>query len=145
VIDAHSPKRSASVAEVNQVLRQIGGDDIPQIEVYNKIDLMEGEEPRLEYSEDGSVRRVWLSALDGRGVELLLNALAQFFQQEHMRKLVRLGPQDGRLRARIFRVAKIVEERITEEGGWELELEIAQREYERLLMQEPELESRLVA
>jgi GTP-binding protein HflX len=105
---------------------------------------MDGEEPRLEYAEDGSVRRVWLSALDGRGVELLLEALAQFFQQEHMLKLVRLEPQDGRLRARIFRVAKIVQERVTDEGGWELELEIAQREYERLLMQEPELESRLV-
>jgi GTP-binding protein HflX len=144
VIDADSPKRSASIAEVNQVLQQIGAADIPQIEVYNKIDLMDGEEPRLEYAEDGRVRRVWLSALDGGGVELLLEALAQFFQQEHMRKLVRLGPQDGRLRARIFRVAKIVEERVTDEGGWELELEIAQREYERLLMQEPELESRLV-
>ncbi len=144
VIDADSTKRGASVAEVNQVLQQIGAADIPQIEVYNKIDLMEGEEPRLEYAEDGSVRRVWLSALDGRGVELLLDALAQFFQQEHMRKVVRLEPQDGRLRAKIFKVAKILQDRATAEGGWELELEIARREYERLLMQEPELESRLV-
>ncbi len=145
VIDADSPQRSASIAEVNSVLRQIGAADIPQIEVYNKIDLMQGEGPRLEYNEDGSVRRVWMSALDGSGVELLLEALAQFFQREHLSRVVRLGPEDGRLRAKIFKVARILQDEATSDGGWELELDIARREYERLLRQEPELETKLVA
>ena len=38
VIDAHSPQRSVCVAEVNDVLNQIGAEKIPQIEIYNKID-----------------------------------------------------------------------------------------------------------
>lgn len=62
VIDAASPQRSACIAEVNDVLRQIGADKIAQIEIYNKIDLTESEMPRIERDEDGRIIRIWLSA-----------------------------------------------------------------------------------
>ncbi len=145
VIDAAGQQRSACINEVDRVLREIGAHRVPQIEVYNKIDLLPGEEARVERGEDGAVRRVWLSAKEGSGVELLLSALAEFFHQEHVRRIVRLGPEDGKLRARLFRLAKIVSEQPTEQGGWEIELEISRREYERLLRQETALEKRLIA
>ncbi len=145
IIDAASQQRSACISEVNRVLQEIGAHRVPQIEVYNKIDLLKEEEARVERGEDGAVRRVWLSAKEGSGVELLLSALAEFFHQEHVRRTVRLGPEDGKLRARLFRLAKIVSEQPTEQGGWEIELEISRREYERLLSQETALEKRLIA
>jgi GTP-binding protein HflX len=145
VIDAAGQQRAACISEVNSVLQEIGANRVRQIEVYNKIDLLSGEEPRLERGEDGSVRRVWLSAKEGAGMELLLTALAEYFHQEHVHRVVRLGPEDGRLRAKLFRSAKIVSEQPTEQGGWEMELEMPRREYERLLRQEAGLEQRMIA
>jgi GTP-binding protein HflX len=145
VIDAASPQRAACISEVNSVLQEIGAHSVHQIEIYNKIDLLEGEEPRLERGEDGTVRRVWMSAKKGIGVELLLTALAEYFHQEHVHRVVRLGPEDGRLRARLFQSAKVLSEQPTDQGGWEMELEMPRREYERLLRQETALEKRLIA
>ncbi len=144
VIDSASQRKGVCVAEVNDVLREIGADKVPQIEVYNKIDLTEGETPRVERDEAGHVRRVWLSARNDAGVDLLLDALAEFFHREHIHRVFRLGPQDGRLRAQLFQLAKILGERTTDEGGWELELEMPRLEYERLLSREVALESRMV-
>jgi GTP-binding protein HflX len=125
-------------------LDQIGASEIPQIEVYNKVDLVEGAGPRVERGDDGLVRRVWISAKDDVGIDLLLNAIAEFFHREYVRHRVRLGPEDGRLRSRIYQVAKVLSEEVLELGGWEMEIELPRHEYERLISRERELESRLI-
>ena len=145
VIDAESSQRSACVAEVNEVLRQIGASHVPQIEIYNKIDLMDGVEPQIERGDDGLARRVWLSAATGQGLHLLQQALAEFFYQEHVRKVVQLDPIDGRLRSRLFQMGRIISEQSTEQGGWELEVELPRKAFERLMRQESELADRLLA
>ncbi len=145
VIDAASPQRMACVAEVNEVLKQIGADELPQIAIYNKIDLIEGGEPHLERGEDGLPRRVWLSARDGAGVDLLLQALEEYFHQAHVRKQLRLGPTDGRMRARLFELGKVIMEQETDDGGWELEVEFSQKVFEQLSRQEETLGQRLIA
>ncbi|WP_260291500.1 ribosome rescue GTPase HflX [Sedimenticola hydrogenitrophicus] len=144
VIDAASPQRAVCVAEVNDVLKQIGAARIPQIEIYNKIDLLDTEVPRIERSEDGLVKRVWLSALSGAGVELLLEALAEFYHQEHVHRLLQLQPADGRLRARLFELGGVISEQVTDTGGWDMEIDLPKVAYDRLLQQESALESRLV-
>jgi len=145
VIDAASHQRGVCISEVNDVLRQIGAHEVPQIEVYNKIDLMEDVGPKVERGDDGLVKRVWISAVTGEGVDLLLDALAEFFHQEHVHKMLQLKPTDGRLRARLFQSGKVLSEQITDEGGWQLEVQLPRREYERLIQQEAELEQRLIA
>ncbi|PLY12261.1 MAG: GTPase HflX, partial [Sedimenticola sp.] len=145
VIDTASPQRALCIAEVNDVLSQIGAKEIPQIEIYNKLDLLENEEPRVERGEDGLVKRVWLSAQTGEGVDLLLAALAEFFHKEHVNKVVKLGPADGRLRALFFKLGKILSEKTTDDGGWEMEVQLPRKEYERLLQNENDLEKRLIA
>ncbi len=145
VIDNASPQRAVCIREVNAVLEQIGASEIHQIEVYNKIDLDDRPEPRLERGEDGLVRRVWLSAASGAGVDLLLQALEEFFHQERVHRVLQLGPGDGRLRARLFEAGRVIAERPTDEGGWELEVELPRHRFERLLRQEAGLEQRLIA
>lgn len=145
VIDCASPQRSECVAEVNSVLKQIGAGEIAQIEVYNKVDLLDGIEPRVERGDDGLVKRIWLSAKDGAGTDLLMEAVAEFFHQGHVRHILQLRPEDGRLRSRIYQVANVLSEDILEHGGWELEIELPRHEYERLVSREQELESRLIA
>ena len=53
VIDAHDDDRHDHVAEVENVLAEIGADEVPVLEVYNKIDLIEGRKPRIDRDEDG--------------------------------------------------------------------------------------------
>jgi GTP-binding protein HflX len=74
VVDASSEDRDAQVEAVNTVLKEIGGDGIPQILVYNKVDLTPIE-PRVERDEYGKICRVWLSARTGKGLDGLRSAL----------------------------------------------------------------------
>ena len=128
VIDAHSHQRREQVAEVEDVLGQIGAAEVPCIEVYNKIDLMPGAEPRTEYDEEGRPLRVWLSAVTGEGIEALIEALSRHFRSDTVSGRVSLGPADGRLRALLFRQAAIRAERHSQDGGWELDVELTRRD-----------------
>lgn len=145
VIDAQSHQRAVCVSEVNDVLLQIGASETPQIEIYNKIDLITGAAPAVERGQDGRVRRIWLSAASGEGIDLLLRELTEFFSRERVQKVIQLAPADGRLRARLFELGFVTSEQLTDEGGWEIEVELSRRSFERLIVQEPELENRLVA
>lgn len=145
VIDAANPSRSSQIAEVNNVLQQIGANKVPQIEVYNKIDADEQLQPKIEWSEDGMATRVWVSAKTGEGIELLLQALAHFFRQAQTRLRLRLEPADGRLRAKLYEVGQVISDQPTDEGGWEMDVSLACVEFDRLLNQENELEQRLIA
>src|SRR5699024_11210862 len=79
VVDAFSEEHLDLMAQVNKVLHTIGAENVPQLEVYNKIDQMEGYKPRLEREASGRVRRVRLSAINGEGIDLLRQALAEYF------------------------------------------------------------------
>ncbi len=144
VIDAANPSRASQIAEVNSVLRQIGADEVPQIEVYNKIDADEQLQPKIEWDEEGLAVRVWLSAKNGEGIELLLQVLAGFFQQTQSRHSLRLESTDGRLRAKLYEVGRVISDQATEDGGWEMDVTLASREFNRLLQQEVLLEQRLI-
>jgi GTP-binding protein HflX len=68
------------IEEVNIVLREIGADHIPQILVWNKIDAA-GLEPALERDEYDKIRRVFISAQTGSGLDLLREAVAECAKQ----------------------------------------------------------------
>lgn len=77
VVDASSPVRFDQIQQVNQVLQEIGADHIPQILVWNKIDLV-GLEPSVEVDECDKIQRVFLSARTGAGIGLLRESIAEF-------------------------------------------------------------------
>ncbi|MBI5890430.1 MAG: GTPase HflX [Nitrosomonadales bacterium] len=76
VVDVNSPERHDQVAEVNKVLAEIGAQHIPQIVVYNKIDL-QGLEAGVKRDEYGKIASVHLSAKTGAGLAELRAALAE--------------------------------------------------------------------
>lgn len=141
VIDCASPQRAVCIAEVNDVLAQIGASEIPQIEIYNKADLLDDVLPHVERGDDGLVTRVWISAQNGDGIELLADAMAEFFHQGHVRHTIYLKPENGRIRSLLYRVANVLSEEILEQGGWKMEVEMHRREYDRLVSKE-ELQER---
>ena len=61
---------------IPEPIARIGAADIPQILIWNKIDV-NGLEPGLERDEYGKIYRVRLSAATGDGVELLRLALSE--------------------------------------------------------------------
>lgn len=79
VVDAASPVRNDQIEQVNEVLREIGADHIPQILVWNKIDLA-GLEPAIERDEYVKIHRVFVSAQTGIGMDLLRQSMAECAQ-----------------------------------------------------------------
>jgi len=131
VIDAADPHRSERIAQVNAVLAEVGASELPQIEVFNKVDLLD-EQPHVDKDEDGRVRRVWLSAHSGAGMELLIDAIAQFLGPELVHRHVVLKPQEGRARARFFAAGAVLAEKTLPSGETDLEVSMPRRAFEHL-------------
>jgi GTP-binding protein HflX len=74
VIDASDPDRELQQQAVDEVLAEVGAADVPRVEVFNKIDLM-GLAPRTEIDPYGRIRRVWLSAASGQGLDAVREAV----------------------------------------------------------------------
>jgi GTP-binding protein HflX len=81
VVDGSSPVRMEQIEQVNEVLREIGADHIPQILVWNKIDAA-GLEPGVERDEYDKISRVFISAHSGAGLDLLRGAIVEAARSE---------------------------------------------------------------
>jgi GTP-binding protein HflX len=68
VIDASSRSAEFEMEQVRTVLREIGAEGVPQICIFNKIDLTDLK-PGIERLPCGNIKRVNLSALTGEGIE----------------------------------------------------------------------------
>ncbi len=83
VVDAASPLAVEQIEEVERVLAEIGADRIPQILVFNKLDLLtDMQQPRalrdaVERAPGVHTARVFVSARDGRGLDLLRGVIAE--------------------------------------------------------------------
>ncbi len=76
VIDSSSPGRERQIEAVEKVLQEIGADGVPQLRVYNKLDLT-GVAPGVGRDEYGKLQSVYVSAQTGAGLELLRDALSE--------------------------------------------------------------------
>jgi GTP-binding protein HflX len=76
VIDSSSPGRERQIEAVDKVLHEIGADAVPQLRVYNKLDLT-GVAPGVARDEYGKLQSVYVSAQTGAGLELLRDALSE--------------------------------------------------------------------
>ena len=83
VVDATSETRDDQAAEVDRVLAEIGAAGVPQILVWNKIDLDPRLEPGLERDEYAKIRRVRLSAKSAIGLDFLRQALIETAASKH--------------------------------------------------------------
>ena len=127
VIDSADDNRDANIEEVDKVLTQIGAKDIPCIQVMNKVDLT-GVKPRIDYADDGSVKRIWLSVESGDGLDLLKQTLIDLFREKMVKGKLRLSPADARLRAQLFEIGAIRDETIDDEGRFLLQISISRRD-----------------
>lgn len=90
VIDACSPVARQQQAEVEAVLKEIGADTIPCIEVMNKIDLMPqtfSKGPQIGRDMNGLPVQVFISAQAAMGLDLLRQCLTEFARMTDKIKL----------------------------------------------------------
>ncbi|SFM42894.1 GTP-binding protein HflX [Ectothiorhodospira mobilis] len=132
VVDAHDPRRDLYMEQVNRVLEEIGARDVPQILVFNKVDLIPGAAPRVEPGAFGEPDRVWLSAATGEGVEALRERLAERFAGAMVSGWLELPPGGGRERAHLFDMDAVQEEQTLESGGWRLRVVLPRRRLDEL-------------
>jgi len=76
VVDASNPNRDDQISEVNKVLKEIDAGHIPQLLVFNKIDVVDVPES-VERDDCGRIARVYLSAKSGAGMSELRLALCE--------------------------------------------------------------------
>lgn len=121
VTDAADPERDLLTEVVNGVLDEIGAGDVPQLMVFNKIDLLDGV-PRIDRDRDGIPSTVWLSAASGEGLDLLKQAIGARLAGPRVHAELRLPPRAGRLRARLIELGAVKSEQY-DDGGWRLDID----------------------
>lgn len=134
VVDASSPEKILHHDEVNAVLTEIDADKVPQLLVYNKVDLTD-EAPRVDLDEQGEPYRVWVSGLNGEGLELLLSAISARLSSEMTETTLKLPPGQGKFRAQLFELSAVVGESVDDEGRQCLQVRLEANSLRKLISQ----------
>ena len=137
VIDAASDEREDNIYQVHEVLQEIGADEIPRLEIYNKLDLLE-QKPRIDRNADGIPERVWLSAATGDGVSLLLQAVSEVVGQDMVDEQLEIPPDQGGLRAALYRLGAVESENYSDDGVAHLQVRLPRADWNRLMKKGPE-------
>lgn len=130
VIDISDSQWRANVAAVNHVLQEMGIDHERLIQVFNKIDLQEGWEPKLDLSESGC--KVWVSANTGIGLDLLRKGISTQLYGVTVEEEITLSHHEAKLRAQLYALEAVKHEETLEDGGWRLQISISQSVKKRL-------------
>lgn len=133
IVDSHDSRRDENIEQVEEVLAEIGADDIPVLQVFNKIDLLENFTPRVERNEDGVPVRAWVSAVTGEGLDGLYDAIVERLAEDVVHHFVLLGPADGKLRALLHEAGSVLSEEHRETGDTVLETRLQHRDWLQLL------------
>ena len=131
VIDISDPDFRYKTEQVALILEELGVSDIPQIKVFNKCDKANLNE--LKDLSSNLNNEVWISALNETGVDKLLNAIHQLRHKSIVKKWIELEPKLGNVRARLYSLGRVIDERTTDTGLIQLQLEIDKKELSKLI------------
>ncbi|HFE6145930.1 TPA: HflX GTPase family protein, partial [Legionella pneumophila] len=131
VIDISDPNWRETVFEVQKVLDELKVSNIPVIQVFNKIDLQEGWQPKIDYTEDAC--KVWLSATTGAGLDLLKEAIATQLHGMILIEDIVIKPDQAKLRAQLYQLGAVLKESVDENGDWLMKIRITADQKRRLL------------
>jgi len=136
VIDGANEAQDELRMEVESVLKEIDADQVPRLEVINKIDSVPDGEPRLLRNEAGLPVRVWVSAKSGVGLDLLLTAMTELLSGGLVSQTVILQAKQAKLRSHLYQSKFVTAEQTDETGASILDLRLPKAELDRILAQE---------
>ena len=138
VIDASSPERDRHMAAVRRVLEDVGATDVPAIDVYNKVDMLNADEQRRLRTADPAA--ALLSARTGDGVDELLQMVASRLALDTRRITITFDSSkdfDRQQIARLYRIARVISH-VATNGRVVIEADVPRRFIERLTTPSPE-------
>jgi len=133
VIDCASDEREGNIEQVEYVLAEISADDLPELRVYNKIDLLEHGEPRIDRNEAGEPVAVWVSARESLGFDLLRRAIAELMAGDMFAEEITLTPAQGRLRAILYELGGVRAEQYVDNGDLLIDVRMQLSDFRRAL------------
>lgn len=102
VIDASNPDWEAQVAVVNKLIRELGAEETPRLEVFNKSDVYTGE--ILPRNED----TLRISAKTGEGCNALVRRIGEILLQSSNRVELHIPYQDAKLIDRLYKDGEVL-------------------------------------
>ena len=133
VIDCADNRKLENIEAVNQVLEEIGAQEVPRLLVYNKIDQLENVTPYIEYDEKHLPSAVYISANSGSGLDLLLEAIRLRLTEHILNLQITLPPSDGKLRHAFYQLNCVEKEEINEQGEFLLNIRLEKTEWLKLV------------
>ena len=136
VRDISHPQTEEQATDVHAILQSLGvAEEAPIIEVWNKIDLLEGDALDAVLTQSARTDDLYaISAVTGQGLDPLLAAIPDKLKDPRKTEVLRLGFADGRKRAWLFD-AGIVTEDLQDEEGYQMTVfwtEVQRKRFERL-------------
>lgn len=136
VVDCAALERDSNIEQVNLVLDEIDADEVLQLRVYNKIDLLDdGRSARIDRDESGKPVAVWVSAIERQGFELLKQAIGELVAEDVFVADITLPPADAKLRSVLFDLGAIQQERYEDNGDIVLSVRLQRQDFRRALAQ----------
>lgn len=135
VIDSNDDQRDFYRDQVNNIIHELGAEEVPQVEVMNKIDLTD-QSVHVDEAHNGVPARIWLSSLTGEGLPELYEMLAQNFADNVFKGELCLHPALARLRSYFYENDAVIEEKISEKGEYLMNICIQKRLMDAVLEKE---------
>ena len=130
VIDASSPDRERQMEAVAAVLAEVGADQVPSVDVFNKCDkLDEGERARIRTLYPGAL---CVAALRGDGRDEIITAMEGRLGLDTARVTIEFEAGDGQREqiAQLYRLGKILNH-LSADGRVSIEAEVPRRLMDR--------------
>jgi GTP-binding protein HflX len=133
VIDASDPHHEDRRRQVETVLEDVGAAEVPCLRVYNKVD----QAPTEFAAELGSEpAKLCVAATTGEGVAELRAAIRARLVGARLVGELKLGPEQSRLRAKLFGWHAVRRETVDAEGNSTLEVELTAQRWQELRSKE---------
>ena len=131
VVDVSASNRDELMADVEAVLGEIKADELPQLIVFNKLDLLE-QPARIVRNGAGTPTAVYLSAATGEGIDLLVEAVRERLSRALFDEEITLDPHRARLRAALYEIGAVCKEEWEPDGSSRLHVRLPLAEWRRL-------------
>ncbi len=132
VIDCHDELWRDRKEQVEKILHEIGAEDVPILEVYNKIDLLENIHAGFEYDHTNVIARVRVSAEKLSGLDDLIWAIDQRLARDIVDGQLQLTAEDARARAALYDIGAVDSETVDSSGNWLLNVSLQRQKWQTI-------------
>lgn len=135
IVDCADENIADNFDQVQSVLKDIQADEVMQLVVCNKIDLLEDVTPRIEYNDIGKPVRVWVSAQKRLGFDLLLKAITELIGEVIKELTLRIPATAGHYLGQFYRLDAIQQKEYDDLGNCILSVRLSDADWRRLTKQ----------